>query len=1133
MIMATTSIHYPWTYDVYVSFRGQDIRKSFMDHLFKNFKQKGIHAFRDYNDLVRGEEISSQLYKAIEESRFLIVIFSKNYASSSWCLRELVKILDCKEKVKAKHEIQIIFYDVKPDVVRKQTGSYAEAFAKHEILNITDVANWKEALTSAANLSGWDLQDMTNGYESKFIDSISKKILVKLCNSPLHVGENLVGMDTHINKMNLMHLIGNAQINRIGICGIGGIGKTTLAKAIYNMMYIYFDECSFCENVQGTAKQHGLAQVLTQVIDDIMKTRVEMVSNISQGITILKKAIASKRILLVLDDVDHSNQLEALAGSPNWFFPGSLIIFTSKDKQLLTSHKVDEIYDMVFLDENEAFELFNLHAFGEKNPTEDFKELADVMVRYVQGHPLALKVLGRFLYKKTMPEWKSELERLRVYPNAEIQQMLRLSFDGLHLDQQRIFLDIACSFIGVNKDLAVSVLDSCNSFADASIRVLVDKSLITICSTSRSLQMHDLIQAMAREIVREESDSPGNRSRLWIPTDVYDVLRMNKVTQSVEVLVLVVEKSCKQVHIDCKSFARMNNLRILKICDLELENSGQMSELNLPKDSKVNFHGRVDSLSNELRLLYWHKYPSKFLPSSFYPENIVAIDLSYSSIQNLWRTPKCFRRLKLMKLKHCLRLTSTPNFTEMRNLEELILEGCRNLVKVDPSIGMLRRLVLLNMKNCTRLRAFPSKVEMDSLQILNLSGCLKGNKLLKVFSTVNTLVELHVDQTAITTLPCLFYTLTNLQVLSLGRYQRFESRWTSVFWHAYMQRKFQQPQSFTLPQLANLHFLRRLNVSNCNISEVSSEIGRLSCLEALNLRGNDFTCLPASLSQLSQLQVIILNDCRKLEWLPELPPSIISFHASCCTSLQKLGNLLVTQNSFRRNVLLMGCPELVKDLNPLMSMLSHQDVHYFSHQLDALFYQKRIPQWFTKQSDGNVIKVELPQHWCYNKFRGYATYVVFIPHKSYSKAKNGQPGFSVNNYDKACLDDGYMRPFHLISEVMLMNIGSYVTWFHYSASKPGWMEAKNFVTFSFRGFSGIQVECGARIICEEDIQCSSSMQSFLTPTQDGSVFHLSQEWSSAPSIDNGSPNCTRHLVWSSNYELASDELTSGKHGSHA
>ncbi|GJZ54774.1 NB-ARC domains-containing protein [Tanacetum coccineum] len=209
LTMATTSVPQWWKYDVFVSFRGDDIRKTFMDHLFNDFKQKGIHAFRDDRELPKGEEIYPHLYNAIEESRFLIVIFSKDYASSSWCLRELVKILQCKKMGKPKHEVQIIFYDVKPDVVRKQTESYAEAFAKHQISNRPEVDNWKEALSMAANLSGWDLQDMTNGYEYKFIDCISKEILKKLCDGPLDVGENLVGIDIHLDKLDLSHFIGS------------------------------------------------------------------------------------------------------------------------------------------------------------------------------------------------------------------------------------------------------------------------------------------------------------------------------------------------------------------------------------------------------------------------------------------------------------------------------------------------------------------------------------------------------------------------------------------------------------------------------------------------------------------------------------------------------------------------------------------------------------------------------------------------------------------------------------------------------------------------------------------------------------------------------------------------------------
>jgi hypothetical protein len=153
-------------HDVFLSFRGEDTRKNFTDHLYKALDQAGIYTFRDDDELARGKEISTELLNAIQESRISIVVFSKGYASSRWCLDELVHIMNCRKTIG--HTVYPVFYDVDPSDVRKQSGTFAEAFARHEerfAAEMERVHKWRGALTEAANLSGWDLQSLENGYD--------------------------------------------------------------------------------------------------------------------------------------------------------------------------------------------------------------------------------------------------------------------------------------------------------------------------------------------------------------------------------------------------------------------------------------------------------------------------------------------------------------------------------------------------------------------------------------------------------------------------------------------------------------------------------------------------------------------------------------------------------------------------------------------------------------------------------------------------------------------------------------------------------------------------------------------------------------------------------------------------------
>ena len=149
-----------WKYDVFLSFCGVDTRKNFTDHLYTALKQKDIITFRDDEKLERGKYISQELLKAIEGSKYAIIVFSKNYASSRWCLIELAKIVECMKETRL--TVLPIFYHVDPSHVRNQTGTLLEAFAKHQKdpkVNTKDVQEWKAALKEVGNISGWHVND--------------------------------------------------------------------------------------------------------------------------------------------------------------------------------------------------------------------------------------------------------------------------------------------------------------------------------------------------------------------------------------------------------------------------------------------------------------------------------------------------------------------------------------------------------------------------------------------------------------------------------------------------------------------------------------------------------------------------------------------------------------------------------------------------------------------------------------------------------------------------------------------------------------------------------------------------------------------------------------------------------------
>ncbi|XP_031286850.1 TMV resistance protein N-like [Pistacia vera] len=452
---SSTSSSCPWKYDVFLSFRGEDTRKSFINHLYNAFKQKGLHVFRDDKELERGKPISPELLHAIEESRSAVVVLSKNYASSTWCLDELVQIVHCKNI-----KFFPVFYNVDPSMVRKQTGEYGEAFVKHEETfreDIGKVQTWRDALTKVADHSGLDLKD---GYESQLIQDILEEISSKLSFSKHPSVEGLVGIDSRLEKLKkfispeshdvrMIGICGTHDVRMIGICGMGGIGKTTIARVAYDLFSDEFEGSSFLANVIENSKK-DLVYVLKMLLSNILAMKIDDINiyNDFDGIRMIRRRLSCKKVLIVIDDVNNPEQLEKIANKRDWFGRGSRIIITSRDKGLLNSHGVDDVYEAEELNDDDALQLFISKAFKEQQPSESFSELSKCVVQYASGLPLALKVLGSFFCGKEIHVCKDALQRLKRDCKKEILEVLQIGFDGLEESEKKIFLDIACFFKG-------------------------------------------------------------------------------------------------------------------------------------------------------------------------------------------------------------------------------------------------------------------------------------------------------------------------------------------------------------------------------------------------------------------------------------------------------------------------------------------------------------------------------------------------------------------------------------------------------------------------------------------------------------------------------------------------------------
>ncbi|CAN1265951.1 Disease resistance protein L6 [Linum perenne] len=832
-------------YEVFLSFRGPDTRNNIADFLYMYLARSRVRTFRDDEELRKGEEIAPGLINAILQSKIYIPILSKTYASSKWCLKELAKMVECRKQDQG-HVFFPIFYLVDPRDVRHQTGAYEEAFRLHR-RNYDDktVQGWKDALNLVGAMKGWHVTD-SNG-QGSVVDEVFEHVLSLLNKNYTLVTDELVGIDHHVEKVVKLLDEDSGGVKVVGIHGMGGLGKTTIATAVYNEISSRFNRCSFLQDVRETLQQHeGVVALQNKLISSITRND-SPVRDASEGLRVIQDRVCQHKVFIVLDDVDDKFECDKILGRYESFFPGSRFVITTRNKKVLTTIKGSELYEPEEMNDDDSLQLFSKHAFRMDSPPKEYATLSRQMVSFAAGLPLTLKVVGSLLYGEDKEVWDEKLMELKEIPPTEVLGKLKISYNALTDSEQQIFLDIACFFIGETREVASFMWNDCKLYPVSGINALILRSLIKI-GPNNEFKMHEQLRDLGREIVREENvEHLWKRSRIWSNEDALDMLARKKGTEQVKAL----------------------KVNLYMKFPLTNQHFGKLPELRYLEAHHAEIDGDFDELLSDLRWIRLIRLQGNSTPTNLRLNKLVILDVRDNLVVDDWQgwnQLKMAKKLKVLNLVDCYKLTKAPDLSAYGSLELLNLHGCSDMVQ-ELAVGNLKNLKKLKLSYCgiTRLSGGIGKLqkleELDAWECTNLEelpgdiGDLQSLRILKVTSRKDYQV------------PDLPSGIKELAVSSL------------------------------VPNLSDLKDLEELGITTCQSIDSPQDIWALSKLKSFDLCQSDTKTLqvgPGGMFALpSSLHKLFFRQCPLLEALPDLAnlKSLIELTLFCCPEVPEIQGL--------------------------------------------------------------------------------------------------------------------------------------------------------------------------------------------------------------------------------------------------